>query len=580
MRSKSGIILSMVLIFTMSATSLVYADGQQNIRTYMYSKDKAEDISCYIKDDVPVPYVAVDDYLGRVYTISFSSEKLEDGTYRISNKRGQMIVDPAKDTIIFDEFERFLYLDGRIDPKDDNQVLYERQEDFSYAGEPKALEMKLGDYDIDIIEEGERVYLPLTTISDIAAITYCSAVYADNAISFNYSLQTPFVNWRNNLNSPQRTAEEAAFTYNELCFVMDHLYVCPSRCAYADDIKNKGFDRTLGEGGSETRLVRDYLLSENTSRFVLGVAILSLMLDDGGHTYLEYILSNGNTAAISGYNNILADPSDPGTALYSKWKVKKQNRIAASGRIKNYLSGYDRYEAVKLFDVKGVGASDRYRYYEYDDTGIFVYTSYDERAVEQFKRALDMAKAHGMKNFVLDESYNYGGYFESAMYMVNALTGENRYFFEGPVTGNIIVTDDSFDMDLDGDYEGEGEDFSYSFNYGVICSAGSYSAGNIMPCLVKKEGIPIIGETSGGGGCYMGEFKMAMGNLYCLAAYATLKTKDGESVEAGAKPDHEIGDYSDFHDFALIDSIMDEHYKNAPTLAELGDKKRAPRVGE
>ena len=554
----SGLVLSLSLLSASFTAPDVYAQGKQTIKTYLYSRDRVENWQCYSKDHVPVPYVAINDYLNKAYTIYFSSEKLSDGTYRIANKRGEMIVDPEKDTIRFDAFERLLYYDGRIEPGNTGQMKYEAGEEFTYVGDPKPLEMDLSAYDIDIIEDNGKVYLPLTTICDIASISYCSAVYYNGEISFNYSLQEPFVNWRGNLNNLTRSADEIAFTYNELCFAMDYLYVFPSRRQLAEELKNKGFDRTLQEHDSETRLVREYLLSSDASRFVMALTILTVMLDDGGHTYLDYVTYNGGSPVIKAYKDILNDATDPATVIYNKWYSKKLARIANSNRIRNYQSGYNKYESIKVFDQKSSDGN-RFRYYEYDDTGIFVYHNYNERTVEYFKKALDLAKAHGMKNFVLDQSDNDGGYVDSAMYMVYAMTGEDKSYFEGPKTGNITVSKDYFDLDLDGEFEEENEDFRYSFNYAVICSAGSYSAGSNMPCIVKEYGIPILGQTSGGGGCYWGEFKMTWGNLYNLASYATLKTKDGKSIEDGATPDYEL-DYSEIHDFEKIDEILDKHY--------------------
>lgn len=133
---------------------------------------------------------------------------------------------------------------------------------------------------------------------------------------------------------------------------------------------------------------------------------------------------------------------------------------------------------MKVFDKESANGANRYRYYEYDDTGIFVYTNYDEHVVEYFKQALDIAKVHGMKNFVLDESYN------------------------------------------------------------------------------------------GGGAVTVGLFKMAPGNSYNISAFRTCATKGDLDVDSGATPDYDLTktgddgmiDYSDFHNFALVDSILDKHY--------------------
>ncbi len=58
------------------------------------------------------------------------------------------------------------------------------------------------------------------------------------------------------------------------------------------------------------------------------------------------------------------------------------------------------------------------------------------------------------------------------------------------------------------------------------------------------------------------------------SAYKTYTYKNGDNVENGATPDYDITkltadglvDYSDFHNFALLDFILDTHYsKQSPS---------------
>ena len=127
-KSVISIGLCLSLLFASFTVQEVYAKGKETIKTYLYSRDRVENWQCISKDHVPVPYVAIDEYLNKVYTTYYSSEKLPDGTYRIANKRGEVIVDPAKDTLRFDAFEKFLYYDGRIEPGDTGQMKYEAGE--------------------------------------------------------------------------------------------------------------------------------------------------------------------------------------------------------------------------------------------------------------------------------------------------------------------------------------------------------------------------------------------------------------------------------------------------------------------
>ena len=575
-KKVTGIFLSFVLIFTLTAPLYVNADSHRYISAYLYEVDNVDSLYCYMKDDVPVPYVAIDDYLDRVYTVDFSSEKQGDGIYRISNSNGYMIVDTHNDTIHFNAIEEFLYYDERKNPLDTSNTIYERIVNSGYNGYVNALDMNLGEYNIDIIEVDDRPLLPLTTISDIAGVTYCSAIYYGDDLSFNYAFQEPFVNWGENLNSLSRDIDEVNYTYNEICFVMDNIYGLPTRCMLSSDIADKGFDNTLSSYDSDTREVRNYLNSTDAATFVYGLVILSYMMNDGGHTSFEDIVGQKDTPVMEEFYRILEDDDDPRTKLLYKWNDINSDAKALQRHIVNYLDGYDQYESMKVFDKESANGANRYRYYEYDDTGIFVYTNYDEHVVEYFKQALDIAKVHGMKNFVLDESYNGGGVVESCMYMINALIGEKNYYYKGSKTGNLLVDYFEYDMDLDGQFEGEAEDFDYDFNYGVICSRSSFSCGNLLPCVVQEAGIPIIGETSGGGAVTVGLFKMAPGNSYNISAFRTCATKGDLDVDSGATPDYDLTktgddgmiDYSDFHNFALIDSILDKHYLSNNILSQ------------
>ena len=528
--------------------------------------------SGFMKEGVPVPYVDVVEYMNKVYDPAnvFSLSSQGGGVYEISNAKGNMTVDTVKDTLHSDRMEQFLYNDQRLNPTDDTQYVFEHIIATDYREDPSALDIDLSNYGIDLIEEDGRVYFPLTTAADLTGVSYLNSIFCDNRIYLAYGSDKPSVNWQANFNKEDRDAGEIAYTYGELCFLMDHIYGDAPHCLLAEPIREKGLDATLESYSDETRRVKELLHSDKTVDLVFGIAILSSMLYDGGHTdfFIDMATDLEGTAAFDEYNRIgKEEPDNIRTVLVKKWYGDSAGKMEAKRKIEEYDSEYDKYQAV--FDEQ-TEEGNRYRYFEYDDTGIFVYTNYSEDVVRNFKKALDLAREHGMKNFIFDESYNGGGSTESCMYMLNAITKEKRdeFYNEGTMTGNKTYEKLDYDMDQDGKFEGDAEDFDYDFNYAVMCSQDSFSSGNLFPCLCQEAGIPIIGETSAGGTCNLVLFKMDLGNQYSASAFRTFTYQKGGNVEAGATPDYDITkknddgttDYSDFRNFKLLDQIVDDHY--------------------
>jgi hypothetical protein len=525
-----------------------------------------------MKEGIPVPYVDVVEYMNKVYDPKnvFSLTSEEKGVYKISNAKGDMIVDTAKDTLHSDRVEQFLYNDQKMDPTNTTEYVYEHIISTDYRADPSALDIDLSNYGIDLIEEDGRVYFPLTTAADLTGVSYLNSIFCDNRIYLAYGSDKPSVNWQANFNKEDRDAGEIAYTYGELCFLMDHIYGDAPHCLLAEPIREKGLDATLESYSDETRQVKELLHSDKTVDLVFGIAILSSMLYDGGHTdfFIDMATDLEGTAAFDEFNSIRKEePDNIRTVLFKKWYGDSAGKMEAKKKIEEYDSEYDKYQAV--FDEQ-TEEGNRYRYFEYDDTGIFVYTNYNEDVVRNFKKALDLAREHGMKNFIFDESYNGGGSTESCMYMLNAITKEKRdeFYYEGTMTGNKTYEKLDYDMDQDGKFEGDAEDFDYDFNYAVMCSQDSFSSGNLFPCLCQEAGIPIIGETSAGGTCNLVLFKMDLGNQYSASAFRTFTYQKGGNVEAGATPDYDITkknddgttDYSDFRNFKLLDQIVDDHY--------------------
>ncbi len=111
-----------------------------------------------------------------------------------------------------------------------------------------------------------------------------------------------------------------------------------------------------------------------------------IYLNYGGNTDLitDIILDLEGTEAYAEFGRIVKqEPDDPRTALFQKWYGDSTGKMAAKMAIKEYDCEFDKYQAI--FDEETEDGN-RYRYYEYNNTGIFVYTNYDENVVKTLRK--------------------------------------------------------------------------------------------------------------------------------------------------------------------------------------------------
>lgn len=568
-RRALGVITAVILVISIIPLP-AQADTNytvKNVSTYVLGNDELIEMQCLFSDDMPVPYVDVEDFLNKIYEADFSTQSTDEGVYKVGNSYGEMIIDTRNDTIHFDELEQTLYRD------DGDSNNHYKASTFEYLSDVSYLDINLSNYDIDIIEYQNHVYMPINTISDIISCMYFSGVYANDKISIDLSSAKPQVDMTTFYNSKIRNANEVKYTYKELCFVMDYTFGCPPLCEMSDIIRENGFDYALSHYSDETRRAKDLINSNKLIDYITGIRILSCMLYDGGHDELDQFgEAYQGTLAETLWNEACLDPDNSDVAMY--WRLKYQNIGDTHNReyIDNFDNLYNNY--TPLFDEKKEGGEEQsYRYYEYNDTGIYVFDDFSDDTVRTFKKALDLAKEHGMKNFLFDISGNGGGDVNVMLYMICAVTGDNGFYFRGPKTNNFVREGADFDFNGDGVYEDNNDSFDYDFNYGVLCSRQSYSCANLFACRLQDEGIPIIGETSGGGTCNAGCFRTPNTAKYSLSSIRIFTHKNGEDVEDGATPDYDITkldengktDYSDFRNFALLDWILNVHYNGFPS---------------
>lgn len=544
---------------------------EQEVTAYLYNKDTTATFKCLFYEDMPFePYVNAGEFFARLFTSDFTVTDNGNGVFTITapNKL-TMVADAEKDTVHFDQYEKFMISEPADADGDGQEGAYIKNQDLIVEGDAKAVDLPYGKYQIDITAVDGNLYFPLTTLADMCTSTYLSAVYTGGSIYF-YQAMEPVYFDQSAAFSMQRTEAEAAYTYRELCFVLDHFYGKPRRSEFAQKMVQQGIDALLSS--DEAAGIKPLLLSQNLTEFYTGLVLLDSLLDDGGHTtlsgeYTSALLSETPGDFLNAVSALLDDPDNANAnAIAANIKVINDQKALRAGLKKLRDERYAAYENVRLWENEKAKGDDRFvaQLFLCGETAVFVFDDFKDAVVEPFKWSLDYAKEKGAKNFLIDISQNLGGSASVMQYIMAIMTGNGDYYSTSTLTGNRLHATGDVDKNLDGVIDEKDSELSYYFRFALLTTNQSYSCGNFLPCLAQEKGIPIIGQTSGGGTCML-SVPVFPGKLsYTISGSRTFTDSQNNDVEAGAKPVLETvtvdaegtADYSKLYDIQAVGEFL------------------------
>ncbi|WP_316632217.1 dockerin type I domain-containing protein, partial [uncultured Ruminococcus sp.] len=591
--SSVSVTLVLVMLLSVAAPMTASAAGDEitvkDLTAHIYNMEDTETMQCLFKSSMPdMAFISTVDFLKHIYVDEPSESKNADGTYTITNPKGTMVIDPQHDTLHFDCFEVFISAQSNVDGTE-MDVPYLKEYAPVNEGEINGLDLDLSPYKIDIIEYDGKTYFPVSSIGLIVSETYNTAVYCNDEIYFVHSSDIAMGNcyFQNSApyNTLKRSKDLVELTYNDLCFAVDKLYGRPAQAEIASMLEEKSFDETLDEYNDDTRRAKELLLSENMVDYILGTAYLGQIFSDGGHTAIHYpavlsILTPG-TAVYDELNRLFNEEGfrDANAVKYVMSNLFSSQRAADMSELRS--GKYANYELVNAWDDKSAS-----KLYVAGDTAVFAFDSFINEAVYHFKWSLDYAKEKGIKRFVIDLSCNSGGNVAVVMYIMAMITNKDQDSYVASyrklqtLTGNIVRIDHDIDLNLDGEINDLDKSVYYDFEYAFITTNISYSCGNLLPCLAKDAGFPILGERSGGGACSLLIAYTPETFFYTLSSYNKFITKDNKDVDYGAELDFDLTkrvtddagnktiDYSGLYDLEDISRKIDALY-NGPVFGDV-----------
>ena len=535
---------------------------KKEVNAYPHKSDKPMVFNCLFREDLPeVPFTDAEDFLNQLFTKNVSFNKGENGTYTFKNGDYTLTMDAKKDTISCDSIERFVLVNHKIYYKDE-EAEYIKTIGSSTEDEVKPFSVDLGKYDIDIAEYDGRVYLPYCTLSDLFADMGCTVLYKNGELFFRSGVDILSAGGGKGKLGETRSKEMADFSYRELCMTMDNLYGLPSLSALSDSIREKGFDKTLSTYNNVAKRVRELLLSEDNKEYCQGVRLLNYYMYDGGHTQMDCGLQDAaekfgvlNVASVA---EELLDESEPERAVI----MENLGKMSDKNELKSELVAKKKAAYGKL---ELIASEEGAALYRSGDTYYFDFNAFENTAVKPFKEALDYAKSHNAKKFVIDLSTKGGGSDYVVNYMLAMILGEDTHYYKSSVSDSTFKTNVLVDKNLDGKFDKKDEAVSYDFKFAIITSQYSYSNANCMPCAAQDGGVTILGEPSGGGCCMVTARYYPNGCLYSTSGSSYNIHPDGKDVDSGTVPDTVLpgakDSYKGFYDFDAINKGIDAFYK-------------------
>ena len=509
----------------------------------------------YYEDMPHVAYIAVADFQKMLLpSTTIQVSKMAASQYALTSSDGQKaVVNTADETMTFDDYLEFVAL-GVTKGKgieNEDEELYVR--DLSQKNTPATamVSFNLKKYGIDLRGDGQMVYVPLTTLSDMYSHVFGIHVIfnGEKIMLANFEKKPADIDaafFKKPYETVERPADLAAYSYGEMCFVIDHFHGKPGRNAIDQTIQEKGLDMALNE------TVRKLLKSTKMNEYIFGLEYLGTMLADGSHTTISPIINSiligayDQNAIVALSTKFLVEFEDDYELEYFTVvkNIQRTDGSDMSAKKRKELLKTDTYAKVGntmycIFDDFGPADSEGWTAF-YKGTGPKpTYNPEFKGDITIVTEALDKAAADSeVKNFVLDLSCNNGGDLSVLVSITNLLAGKSSVSYENVLTKQRGVIDFEVDGNFDRVFDDKDKAPRYpQLNIAILTSRLAYSCGNLLPSQMKDYGYLIIGEKSGGGSCSIQRMSTAEGLCYQISsARMRLLNEAGENIDKGVEP--------------------------------------------
>ncbi len=527
---------------------------------YLATEDTGISMPLYFLDGVKdLPYVNLDGLqflLGEL--MNFQCSMSTEGPVLTVNRHNElfdadipMTIDFDSNVIYFIDYDLFNMKAGASNILDTTRLT-----GFNAEGEPsilqkvdngslvrygKSVEIDMGDYGIDLIQQDGQYLIPLQTVVDLLiAPNLMNLMFFNGQSLILTSDVTACPELYYAAPTGERSEELAQFGYGELCMALDMLY------GLKDTHDIETFDRLFDEVG-----FKEFLLGPEVKQ--ADGAIYRLITD-----YLD-----DNHSKFLGFS-YLTGPVDYEVTGVSRARMGNFRQRQLDAREKFYPDGVPGYEEI------GNTA-----YITFDGFDIYgdpeaLYSVEDPMDLPEEETIGLIMKAHALinredspiENVVLDLSANHGGINDAAVFTVAWFLGEASFGAKNTMTG--AMGNSFYRADVNRDRVFDEKDTLQGKRLFCMTSSFSFSNGNLVPCMLKESGVvTMLGRTSGGGSCSVQPLSSAWGTCFQISGTncsSFMKNGSFYDVDRGADPDYTISEPERYYDRAALTDYINSIY--------------------
>lgn len=558
-------------------------------RTVPVNRDgkQTETVTLRFYDDLPnVAYISARNFHHMMLPQQQLAVNRNGDNYELRSRDGQAVVDILSDTFTSDNFEDFTNMQS-LTGQDLPNVGYDesgfvRFKSLNITPKTARVILDFHKYGIDLRGDEQDVYLPFTLLNDLYTdLNLRTAAFNGERIvicvnpnrSPVQKVDPSFI--IDNYQRESIPADLAKYRYQDICFTIDNILGHTKRSPYEAQWIANGIDNVLEAQGEEGKTVKKLLQSTSTAEFVLGMQALQYYIHDGGHTWVyitrwcpQSILPSVNQRieqVRSAYPQA-ARLADEGARLTQEKPIIEKDmnalREKVLGKGRYFKKGNTALCVILTFSE--IDWSGWLKYYSGGPKPTLEKKPDDELLV--FLDAWQRAEADPeVEHFIIDCSSNMGGSTDLLTAFTSVLYDDSRSYYINTMTGQRCECIYDVDRNFDGKFDEKDKEVKNHLNLGVLCSACTWSCGNLFTALMKAHGALVIGEMSGGGSCALQYMTTADGLDYRISSFRShLTYNGGQSVDPGIEPHKQLDRKNhpeSFYDIEALGKMMDEYYK-------------------
>ena len=465
--------------------------------------------------------------------------------------------DFINDRLIFDDYDGFVHnsddttlidlLSETGFNENGEAELFRRNTLASFDRYGDMMTVELGAYGIRMISQDGKHYIPLQTMNDFLVspplrtsflFNGDALILANDNRLFDYQGggYTELADFYYEAEPRQRSDALAAYSYNELCLVLDTFY------GLKEPHEIESFRQLFWQIGYDEPLSSNDPVDADLAL----KSFIDYYLDDLHSVFNEFSWMAG------------LDSISDSTGIANR-KFEEHSKAFQAARDAYYPDGCPGYEEVGntayvTFDSFN---SDYYGEAFYaaletgeipDDTlGLIIY------AHSQITR-----EGSPVENVVLDLSNNTGGDVDAAVFVLGWMLGDAPFSVKDTATGAMSTSVYRADVNLDRAFDDD--DTVQDRNLYCLISPVSFSCGNLVPAVLKSsQKVTILGKTSGGGSCIVQPLSTAYGTVFQISSafrLSFLKNGSFYDIDQGVEPDYYINSLENYYNRGVLTAFI------------------------